>query len=83
MDIQHVTNPFYSKRFFKNYKIESGLSIVIETREHFLLSKYRKKEFFTIEGFINEELNGLMNFTNLPNDKISLLKNKIKIKYER
>lgn len=81
MDIHHVLNHIYSAKYFSSFKKETGLSIALPTREHFLLTKNRVREMLSIEDLIKEELNGLKNYTNIPADLILLLQENIENRY--
>jgi hypothetical protein len=78
MDIQHLTNPQYSKKYFIGYNISSAQSIAIDSREHFVVTKNRTKEFASKENFIERELQSLKDITFIPNEIMDLLSNKLK-----
>jgi len=83
MDIQHIVNSLYSKKYFHSYEIKKGLSIVISPREHYLLTKNRTKNFSSIETLLKEETQSLENFTDISKDKLELVISLINDRYSK
>lgn len=81
MDIHHVTNKTYSKQLFENYITKKGLSIALTEREHYLLTKYSKKDFTNKSQLVVFELDNISNYTNVPQDILRKLRLKIKERY--
>jgi hypothetical protein len=59
--------------------INYGLSIALEPREHFLLSKYSSIEKILNPNSDKLEFNNLLNYTNMPIQMIEEIKTKIKL----
>lgn len=81
MDIQDVLNHVYLKEFIDDYNKRTGLSIALSSREHYILSKERKKNINSLEKLLQEELISLSNYTDIPEEIIQSIKEKINDKY--
>ena len=81
MDIHHLLNKILIKKQF-NEDMKSITSIVLPTNEHFNLSKNKCKVVDDIGGLIRMEIENLRNFTNVPNDLLVLIEEKLKNKYQ-
>lgn len=79
MDVQIILSPLNSYIFLKNYDKQKAVSIVLPTREHYLLSKYRKKKFDNVTDFITAEICSLSDYTNVPREIIESLQEKLNI----
>lgn len=75
MDIHHVINPHVSKRYFSE---KLRISIALDFREHYLLSKYRQKSYISKEDLLLNELKCLEEFTDVPEHIIKDLKCNLK-----
>lgn len=81
MDIHHILNHTILMDV-KGYSGKNTLSIALSTREHYLLSKGRRKKSFYVQESIEEELIELVKYTNIPSDVIKLIRKKISHQYE-
>jgi len=56
MDIHHVINKQYSIMLIPAYQDINSISLALPQNQHYLLSKYRKKNFTGMDDLIHSEL---------------------------
>ena len=78
MDIHHIINKFFANHFIVEYDATTATSIVLPSREHYLLSKYRGKHFEVLQSLMEDELESISRYTDVPDTVIQTLKTKIK-----
>ena len=78
MDIQHVIKKKFADRFIVGYDATTATSIVLPSREHYLLSKYRGKQFEILQSLMEDEIESISRYTDVPDTIIQTLKTKIK-----
>ncbi|WP_373550643.1 hypothetical protein [Haliscomenobacter sp.] len=81
MDIHHLTNWKLSSHFLDNFDKTSATSIALPSREHYLLTKFRKKIYSSSIELVEGEMRYLKILTNVPDGIILLAETKIKSKY--
>lgn len=81
MDIQNILNHKYSIQFLSIYEKDKALSVIITSREHYVLTKYKTKSFISIEDFIYQEVISINNYTKVPINSINLILEKLTNKY--
>ncbi len=81
MDIQHVLNHVYSKKFIDGYNKINGLSIVLSSREHYVLSKKKNKDIYSLKNYLEKKLIILRNYTDVNEEIIQSIKKKINDRY--
>lgn len=77
MDIQNIINPVCAKKYIENYDKRRALSIALSPREHYLLTKYRVKNFNSLKNLIREEIQSMQNYTDVPEDVVQSISVKI------
>ncbi|AEE51482.1 hypothetical protein [Haliscomenobacter hydrossis] len=81
MDIHHLTNWKLSRHLLENFYKTNATSIALPSREHFLLTKFRKKNYGSSIELVEGELSYLKTLTNIPDNIILLAEAKIKSRY--
>jgi len=81
MDIQNILDYKYSIQILPNYDKSKALSVIITSREHYVLTKYKPKKFVSLKNFIHQEVKSLDNNTNMPINSITLILEKLTNKY--